>query len=208
MHSKNQKQAKDYRPFSFEHPLKSELERLLSLENDLRRAQGAIQTLINSTHLLQGSGTISTALYTQALVSYIRCFSSGRRKGIERSIFDASPELALVHDKIKQIRDKHVAHQIGKLERWDILVAAKDSTSRAIGLGVHFWSYAYAARADLLKFQKLTKFVTKHVEANIKSLGDSLAKKAIGPRATWRSAQKSFYKNITQEDIYGPTYLR
>ena len=67
--------------FGFDHPLKSELERLLSIQSDVRRAVSALRMLAPPSSLMRESGIIGMALYTQALVWYVRCFASDRAVG-------------------------------------------------------------------------------------------------------------------------------
>lgn len=196
---------KKLQPFAFDHPLKQELEHLLSVQGDLHRTKEARQFLLGSPPLFRESGIIASALYTQSLVSYVRCFTSGRRKGLDRNIFDANATMLATHDDVKTIRDQHIAHPVGKLERWDVLVAAKDESSTAVGLGVHNWFFAGAAPKDLKVFLQLVLFVDKQLQARINLVGDALAKQVIGPKATWRMAQKAFHRYITVEDVYGPT---
>jgi hypothetical protein len=193
------------RPFAFNHPLKQELEHLLSIQGDLHRAKEALQFLLDSPPFIRESGVVASALYTQALVSYVRCFALGRRKRLDRSVFNANPAMLANHNDVKSIRDQHVAHPVGKLERWDILAAATDETSGALGLGVHNWFFAGAALKDLKAFRQLALFVDKQLQARITLVGDALAKQVIGPKATWRSAQKTFNRHVTSEEVYGPT---
>jgi len=194
------------RPFTFSHPLKEELERFLSLQGDLRRAKNAIQFLIGQPPLFQESGVVASALYTQALVSYVRCFTSGRRKGLTLEIFAGKPELLVKHQDIKGIRDKHVAHPVDNLERWDVLVAARGETGKAVGLGIHSWFFVSAATDELRSFLQLIMFVERWIKSRIQEVGDSLAKVVIGPRATWRSAQRAFRKEFSKEKVNGPTH--
>lgn len=152
--------------------------------------------------LFRESGVVASALYTQALVSYVRCFTSGRRKGLDTAIFSGREDLRTAHNEFKDIRDKHVAHPVGKLEHWGILVAAKDPNSPAVGLGLQNWFYVGAPLAELKAFLKLISFVEKHLDQEVKRIGDLLAKAIVGPNATWKSAERAFHRHITQEQIY------
>lgn len=195
------------RPFSFENPLKDELEHLLSTLGDLRRAKQALGYLHSSPGLFREGGAIASALYTQALVSYVRCFTSGRRKGLDASIFDGHPKLAERHKEVKGIRDRHIAHPVSELERWDVLVAAESETSGVVGLGVHNWFFVGGAQADIKAFLQLIAFVDKKVSVKLTAVGNALAKELMGSKATWRTAQKSFWEHITHEQVYGPTKI-
>jgi hypothetical protein len=189
-------------PYGFEHPLKAPLEHLLSTRGDIQRAKEAILILLGAPTLFRESGVIAGALYTQALVSYVRCFTSGRRKGLDTSAFDNRADMLIAHNNFKDIPDKHIAHPVGKLEHWGILVAAKDPESPAVGLGIQNWFYVGATRAELKSFLKLATFVEKHIDTEINRVGSLLAKAILGPKATWKSAERAFHRHITQDQIY------
>ena len=192
--------------FGFDHPLKIELERLLTIQADLQRAIRCLGMLVPPSSLLHDSGTIGMALHTQALVSYVRCFTTGRRKGLSANdTYAANPEYLSLHADIKALRDKHVAHAVGDDEHCTILVAAKDETAPAAGLGVRYWFYAGSDHKHMKRFLKLAEFAHKAVAEQVQQTGDELARTVVGPRATWRRAKASFYKSVSDQDVYGPT---
>jgi hypothetical protein len=190
--------------FQFEHPLKSDLERLWTIEADLARTLQALELLIGPPEFFRVAGYFASALYTQALVSYVRCFTSGRRKGLERSLLEEHPELLKIHDDIKEIRDRHVSHPVSDYERCNLLVAAESADSPARGLGVHHLFFSGAGPQDLKNFRKLVSFVHRQITAQLNQVGNQIAKEAIGKRATWKSAQKNFWSSVSGEDVYGP----
>ncbi len=192
--------------FGFDHPLKKELEHLLSIEEDLRRTERTLRYLVSPSPLIHEAGILGTALYTQALVSYARCFSSGRRKGLCQDIFSEKPELLAAHADIKSIRDKHVAHPVSEHEHCNVLVAAENPDAPAVGLGVRYWFLVGGDQKHMRQFLKLTQFASKHVGKEIKMKGNELAKLVMGPRATWKSAQASFHGCLSDEQVYGPIH--
>lgn len=194
-----------YSAFGFDHPLKAELEYLLSIEADLRRASTALRCLVSPSPVMHEGGIFGSALYTQALVSYVRCFSSGRRKGLSQDIFAKSPILLAAHIDIKSIRDKHVAHPVSEHEHCNVLVAAEDPDAPAVGLGVRYWFFVGGDQKHMRQFLKVAEFASKHVRQEIKAKGDKLAKLVVGPRATWKSAQASFHGCLNREQVYGPS---
>ncbi len=193
------------RAFGFDHPLKGELERLIMIQADLRRTISCLQMLVPPSRLMRESGTIGMALYTQALVSYVRCFTSGRRKGLGTDLFATRPEYLSFHASIKALRDKHVAHAVGEDEHCAVLVAAKDETSPAAGLGVRYWFFAGGDDKHMKNFLRVAEFANRHVSSQVQTTGNELAKKLIGPRATWKKAQQAFYQSVSDEEVYGPT---
>ena len=198
-----------YSAFGFDHPLKAELEHLLSIAADLRRTATALRFLVSPftpPPIMREAGVLGMALYTQALVSYVRCFSSGRRKGLSQDIFAKKPELLVAHIDIKSIRDKHVAHPVSEHEHCNVLVAAENPDAPAVGLGVRYWFFAGGDQKHMRLFLKVTEFASKHVQREIKLKGNELARLVMGPRATWKSAQTSFHSCLNEEQVYGPIH--
>ena len=190
--------------YGFNHPLKAELEQLLSIAADLRRTTTALRFVVSPSPLMREAGILGMALYTQALVSYVRCFSSGRRKGLNQDIFAKKPELLAAHSDIKAIRDKHVAHPVSEHEHCNVLVAAENPDAPAVGLGVRYWFLAGGDEKHMKLFLKVAEFASKHVQREIAVKGNELAKLVIGPRATWKNAQVSFHRCLSDEQVYGP----
>jgi len=196
---------KQLRVFGFDDPLKTELERLITIHADLRRAISCLQTLVPPSQLMRDSGIIGMALHTQALVSYVRCFTSGRRKGFGAEVYSVKPEYLAIHNDIKALRDKHVAHSVREDEHCNVLVAAKDETSHAEGLGVRYWFFAGGDGKHMKNFLKIAEFSQKHAAAEIERVGNLLSKKYLGPKATWKQAQRAFHQSVSEEAVYGPT---
>ncbi|MCK9381179.1 MAG: hypothetical protein M0P95_08945 [Sulfuritalea sp.] len=194
-----------YRPYSFSHPLKQKLAYLLSVERDLVRAKEALELLLGSPPLFGESGVIASSLYTQALVSYFRCFPAGTRKGLSRALYSERPDLLERHDDMRSIRDQHITHSVSEFECWDILVAAKDESSPAIGFGIQSQPPVSASPNKLQGFFALVNYAHTQVKKSITSIGNQLAKEVVGGKATWKSARRAFDKHLTAEDVDGPT---
>ena len=105
---------------------------------------------------------------------------------------------------VKSVRDKHVAHPVSELEHCNILVAAADAESPAVGLGVRYWFLSGGDDKHMKQFLQLARFTAKQVSAEVRAKGDELSKQVLGPRATWRSAQRAFYRTVSEEAVYGP----
>jgi hypothetical protein len=58
------------------------------------------------------------AWWTAALVTYVRCFSSGKRGGLSYSDVQSLGENAVaIHETIKGMRDKNIAHSVNPFEQ-------------------------------------------------------------------------------------------
>lgn len=191
-----------YKLFKFEHRHKARLEDLQMIRGDLRHAIQFTQILLGPPVLHSHAPLFATALQFQALVSYVRCFSTGRRSALTRSIFDGQPEFENAHEEFKRVRDQHVAHPAGKHEHNELLIAAKSAESAAHGIGSYNFFFAGFPENDLRRFLKLVRFVEKKVSMEEKLLGDELARDVIGPKATYASAQRAFARVVHDEQLY------
>ncbi len=190
--------------FRLQHPLKADLERQWSLEADLARTLQAVELLAGPPEFFRVSAFFASALYTQALVSYVRCFTTGRRKGLDIGIFEGRPDLLKIHDHVKSIRDKHVSHPVSDYEQVNLLVAAVSPVSPSKGIGVHHIFFAGAGPNELKEFLAVVKYVHGRVNSELNKIGTQIAKEVIGGRATWKGVQKHFWGNVNGEDVYGP----
>jgi hypothetical protein len=60
---------------------------------------------------------VTRSLWESALVTYARCFGTGKRVRLDTSVFDGQPEGTLRwHKYFKDTRDKHVAHSVNPFE--------------------------------------------------------------------------------------------
>jgi hypothetical protein len=80
-----------------------------------------------------GEGSyVERALYTAALVTYIRCFTSGKRQLLNPSIFSGEAEYLLeIHNYYKETRDKHIAHSVNAFEINASVAYVKDQETDA-----------------------------------------------------------------------------
>ena len=62
--------------------------------------------------------------WTTALVTYVRCFTTGKRVGLSESIFEGiqghEQPAVEVHRHFKALRDKHIAHSVNPFEQVEI----------------------------------------------------------------------------------------
>jgi hypothetical protein len=189
------------RPFNFKHPKREALADMLSIEWDLERCANSLKLLLGPPEFAMESSTLAHALYTQALVSYVRCFSSGRRRALKKSVFSDRPELSELHDRLKTIRDRHLSHPVDKLELCGVYVAATSENSSALGIGVEHWFFFSSGPKELKQFIRLVRFVRKNVKEEIQSIGDEIARDIMGSKYTWRRANNAFYKALHKMPI-------
>ena len=196
-----------YNLYKFEHRHKDRLEDLQMIRSDLARAIECVRILVGPPPLHKHAPVFAMALQTQALVSYVRCFSTGRRAALNRDVFSKKPLLEKEHDEFKKFRDQHIAHSAGPHEHNEQLVAAKSAESAAHGIGSYNFFFAGFAPKDLRRFLLLLLFVDKHAKDEETRLGNEMAREIIGPKSTYSKARRSFLSVVNHEQIY-PTKRR
>ena len=183
--------------FGFNHPDKERLEHLLSIRGDLGRSEEALSSLLDRAALFGGGGLLAEAIFTVAVIAYVRCFASGRRKGLSPDIFATKPRLRKAHEEFKSIRDQHIAHPVGILENLHVLVAAVDPSSPAQGVGSLgiFFSHIQK-RSTLLLLRQVVRYALAHVDQQIDVVGSTLASEILGKPISWKDSQKAFFAAI------------
>lgn len=186
---------------NFHNKTKSELEAVLSIRADLDRAARSLDALLQS-YATQSEAM--EALYTQFLVSYVRAFTSGRRKGLRDDIF-TDKSLLTIHKELKGVRDRHIAHPVNDYEQCVVLAAVPDlSRNELVGLGVRYWFFVADAPEKLNEYRRPLDFALSHVSSEAERLGDQLAKELLGEGHTWKSAQDVFWSVLSAEAVLGP----
>ena len=77
------------------------------------------------------------ALWTSALIRYARCFATGKRYGLEESVFDGlNGDPIGTHRLFIDIRSKHIAHSVNPLEQTHVglVLERPERGKRVIGV--------------------------------------------------------------------------
>lgn len=163
---------------NFQNKTKTELETMLSIQADLNRAEGSLDALLQNDAV---PAEAMAALYTQFLVSYVRSFASGRRKGLREDIF-TDQEIFAIHRELKGVRDRHIAHPVSDHEQCVVLAAVPDlSRNELVGLGVKYWFFVADAPEKLTEYRRPLEFALSPCQCR-----DRAARRSIGSRAPRR----------------------
>ena len=63
-----------------------------------------------------GDDMLEQSLWTTALIAYARCFGTGVRARLDKSIYGDREDAIRWHDYFKNTRDKHLAHSVNPFE--------------------------------------------------------------------------------------------
>jgi len=95
-----------------------ELADLISIYNDLSYAIEVLKNLLELFKDESKDNILVQSLWTAALISYVRCFSGGKRFGLSENIFKGlAGDPIGCHRYYKNLRDKHIAHSVNPFEQ-------------------------------------------------------------------------------------------
>lgn len=162
---------------------------VVSIANDLRYV---LEVLGRLEHLLaapgETDGLLAKSYWSSALITYVRCFSTGKRSSLKPDVFDGlsgPTHTALeVHNHFKDMRDKHVAHSVNPYEQTSValMLAPEGSGKRQVeGVGVLTMQHVSATTEGVLSLTELAKVALRFVlaegeqlQAEVLRIGESL----------------------------------
>lgn len=110
------------------------------------------------------------AVCAAAVVRYARCFSTGSREPLSRTLLSSAPEhLRTTHEYVVAVRSKHIAHPVNEFEENDVTVMLRDAPegTEISGIGAHHSRVSGLAFGDPARLQELAEWVVKAVRQKI-----------------------------------------
>ena len=125
---------------------------------------------------------LGQALWTCALVHYVRCFATGKRSGLNETILETLPgEPVETHRYYKGLRDKHTAHSVNPLEQVTVgvILSLPESAERRVeGVAALMGRQLYAGREEAEGLRRLAAAVRSKVLTLRKDLEGRIIKDA------------------------------
>lgn len=110
---------------------------LASIKLDLEFVVATLTRLIQLLKDDSKDGILIQSYWTASLISYVRCFSTGRRYGLTADIYKDLDGAIDYHNWCRSMRDKHVAHSVNPFEQVTVDVQlSKPDTGKKEVLGV------------------------------------------------------------------------
>jgi len=114
---------------------------LVSMIGDLSRVTEMSDAL--SAYAKEDSGVVSAALWESAVITYGRCFTSGksaigkrsRRKMPKEALDSLSPELRKAHEQVMELRNRHVGHRVGEAGAVRVVAVHEYIGGPPVGIG-------------------------------------------------------------------------
>ncbi len=161
-----------------------ELADLVSLSQDLTFVVDATERLAKLMHDNSEDQVLIRSLWSAALVAYVRCFTSGKRFGMNKDIFSAAEGGEVTHQYFKDTRDRHIAHSVNPFEEVQIGLVLSEQADKPV-LGVAKLS-AFRLTDDLHNVEQLGRLAGyarqiierqgKEIEEKVLAQGRSLSK--------------------------------
>lgn len=145
-----------------------------AVAHDLRYVTSATKSLVTLLKQPEPDETLVRSLWASALVSYVRCFGSGRRTRLDTSIYShLSGDPVGAHQYYKDTRDKHIAHPVNAFEEVRVGIAIGES-GEAIGIG-HLASFRICDSVEgVNQLGVLSSVAMQHVLTIIKPLEEAI----------------------------------
>lgn len=119
-------------------PIENRLTDIHGWLEDMHAARDFAATLRVMTDSEKSDPVIIDALSTAALVRYSRCFTTGARERLRiEQLQTATPNDVDLHEKLRGVRDWHVAHPVNQQEvhaLYLIIDPSPEATSGALGI--------------------------------------------------------------------------
>lgn len=166
---------------------------LIQVMEQRERQQGEPTSVGTSSFLEQ-------ALYTAALVAYVRCFSTGKRKHrLDDSIFKGDAEHLLErHQYYKNTRDKHIAHSVNAFEitKTAAWIKGQDTDAPEIQMVGAIYTYMMSETIDDIRsMMKLATYVQTIVHGRLNNANLKLSERV-------HNLSKEELKKLKQITLY------
>ena len=154
----------------------------LSIAHDLTHVIDATKQLYNLLEKDGNDSTIIRSLWSSALITYIRCFTSGVRKSkLSANIFShLEGDPIGTHQYYKDTRDRHIAHSVNIFEEIKIGIVPSDTFPERpayIGLG-HLYAYRLTdAKEGVWQLGKLASIALIYTREKIEKEKEKVRRK-------------------------------
>ena len=116
------------------------------------------------------------ALWTAALVKYVRCFTSGKRTELDASVFEDINGARDTHQYFKNMRDKHVAHSVNPFEGVGVRVLLSGEPGQCLVEGIVVFQHRLVSSDEegARTLERLASIAQRDVRLRCKTMKDDL----------------------------------
>lgn len=160
----------DHPLLEIETPAAQDLAGIAGVVNDLSFAADAVARLLAIPEKARDDNTLTRALWSSALIAYIRCFSEGVRYSLKPTIFSATPGADVAHEFFRNLRNKHIAHPVNAFEGCGVGLLVSPDTMEVSGVGELLLFQITPSEQNLKVFQSLTQHALQSANAECQRL--------------------------------------
>ncbi len=140
---------------------------LASIFQDLEFALQACERLLDVIDTEHPDSVLMQSLWTAAVISYVRCFATGKRFGLsEETLSNLNGEPIEVHRFYKNLRDKHIAHSVSPFDEFAVglvLPPQGSEKNEVQGVATLFRRHIAATRQGIEQFTILASALREEV---------------------------------------------
>ena len=156
----------NYHPLlRIETPATLDLAGIAGVVFDLSFAADAVARLLAIPKKTRDDHTLTRALWSSALIAYIRCFSSGVRYSLKPTIFSAIPDADVAHKFFSDLRNRHIAHPVNAFEDCAVGLGVPPGTTEVLFVGEVLLFHLTPGEPNLKVFERLTQHALQWAEA-------------------------------------------
>lgn len=160
----------------------NELADIYAILQELKFVIESSMRLANLYDQKSNDETQKRALYSAALQSYSRCFTSSNRKHLNPNIYsDLEGEPLACHKMYLGMRNRHLAHSVNAFEQMKIglsLAPVETGIKEIIGVGCYTMLLVYADAENMRQLARLADVARRHLETEIEKLQNEIIKVA------------------------------
>ncbi len=157
---------------------------LAAIFQDLDFVTETLKRLIDLLETKDKDWVLIQSLWSAALISYIRCFATGKRYGLDPDTIYSLNESAIeFHNYHKDLRDKHIAHSVNPFEqvRVDIQLSPTNSAERkVVGIITSSMKHIVVPKRSVEDFLRLVTWAKRVVGEKCKEYENKVLKIAKG----------------------------
>ena len=116
--------------------------------------------------------TVTGSLWVAAVISYARCFSSGKRFGLSNTLFSNIEGGVECHQLYMNLRNKHIAHSVNPFEQVvvGLVLSPPASSDRKVeGISILSQKLIHFDTEGIQNLRRLTLIAMKHIETQGKA---------------------------------------
>ena len=156
-------------------PSAQRLANLASIFQDLGLVIGCCDRLLDLLKSPDRDPILVEALWSAALVAYVRCFGSGKRVGLDAELVEQvglEGEVKAWHEYLRGMRDKHIAHSVNPFETvlvGAVLTPPENDDRKVEGIAALSSKYITAAEEGVHQLRLLAIALQRNVDESCRA---------------------------------------